>query len=250
MVYAVASAGSRRSSKGLGRTHSAVEQGRAPGGSSRTRSRRPTPTTTRNARLLFGYFEADRTDPGRNLPGQTVFTCLSHDIIAHETTHAVDRSGPTDSFIEPDESRRLAFHEASPTSSRSFMHFTLPDVVRRDKIQRHPGPSSRRSTLLAELAQRFGTTTGQGTALRTATRKVAPTRGVTRPEFEPHARGSILVAAIFDAFFTASTRARIARPHPHGDGWQRDPARPARPARPTSSIGCAEEAARRRGQRC
>ncbi len=39
--------------------------------------------------ILFGYFRASQTDPGRNLPGQTVFTCLSHDIIVHETTHAV-----------------------------------------------------------------------------------------------------------------------------------------------------------------
>ena len=33
--------------------------------------------------LLFGYFSASRTQPGRNLPGGMVFTCLSHDIIAH-----------------------------------------------------------------------------------------------------------------------------------------------------------------------
>ena len=30
--------------------------------------------------ILFGYFRASETDPGRNLPGQTVFTCLSHEI--------------------------------------------------------------------------------------------------------------------------------------------------------------------------
>jgi hypothetical protein len=42
--------------------------------------------------LLFGYFRADEKNPGPNLPGQNVFTCLSHDIIAHEMTHAlVDR---------------------------------------------------------------------------------------------------------------------------------------------------------------
>jgi hypothetical protein len=38
--------------------------------------------------LLFGYFQSD-IDSALNLPGQTVFTCLSHDIIAHETTHAL-----------------------------------------------------------------------------------------------------------------------------------------------------------------
>ena len=39
--------------------------------------------------VLFGYFRADKDDPGPNLPGQNVFTCLSHDIIAHEMTHAI-----------------------------------------------------------------------------------------------------------------------------------------------------------------
>src|SRR3954470_2100458 len=39
--------------------------------------------------ILFGYFRAILPAPGKNLPGQTVFTCLSHDIIAHETTHAI-----------------------------------------------------------------------------------------------------------------------------------------------------------------
>jgi hypothetical protein len=39
--------------------------------------------------ILFGYFRADAQNPGRNLPGQTVFTCLSHDVVVHETTHAI-----------------------------------------------------------------------------------------------------------------------------------------------------------------
>src|SRR5207253_217092 len=32
--------------------------------------------------LLFGYFEGERKAQGANLPGQMVYTCLSHDIIA------------------------------------------------------------------------------------------------------------------------------------------------------------------------
>ena len=39
--------------------------------------------------LLFGYFPAEPANPKLHLPGGTVFTCLSHDIIAHETTHAI-----------------------------------------------------------------------------------------------------------------------------------------------------------------
>jgi hypothetical protein len=51
--------------------------------------------------VLFGYFRASKEAPGDNLPGQTIFTCLSHDIVAHEVTHAiVDRLRP--SFDTPD----------------------------------------------------------------------------------------------------------------------------------------------------
>ena len=32
--------------------------------------------------VLFGYFRADEDDPGPNLPGQLIFTCLSHDALA------------------------------------------------------------------------------------------------------------------------------------------------------------------------
>jgi hypothetical protein len=48
-------------------------------------------STNLNA-ILFGYFKADAADVGPNLPGQTVFTCLSHDVIAHEMTHAIVES--------------------------------------------------------------------------------------------------------------------------------------------------------------
>ena len=40
--------------------------------------------------LLFGYFPVGFRDAS-NTPGTLVFTCLSHDIIAHETTHAPGR---------------------------------------------------------------------------------------------------------------------------------------------------------------
>ena len=67
--------------------------------------------------ILFGYFKASRTQPGRNLPGQTIFTCLSHDIIAHETTHAIV-DGIRGYFTEPTNIDVPAFQRHSPISLR------------------------------------------------------------------------------------------------------------------------------------
>jgi hypothetical protein len=159
--------------------------------------------------LAFGYFSAAHDDPGPNLPGQTVFTCLSHDIVAHETTHAVVHR-LREHFDAPTNRDVLAFHEGVADIVSIFQHFTFEEVVRhhiratRTQLAA-PGP-------LLELAKQFGYTTGRGGALRSAldtdfSRLPDPTLYHTATE--PHRRGGILVAAVFDAFFT-SFRNRIA----------------------------------------
>lgn len=151
--------------------------------------------------ILFGYFRAERSDPGPNLPGQTVFTCLSQDITAHEMTHAlVDRLRHL--FIEPSNRDVPAFHEGFADIVAIFQHFSLPAILR-DKIQ-ETRADLRSPTPLVQLAQQFGYTTGQGEALRTAVDKANPKLFDTLEE--PHERGSILVAAVFDAFFNTYQR--------------------------------------------
>src|SRR6185436_14690235 len=39
--------------------------------------------------LLFGYFPASEVGDSAVYPGGVVFGCLSHDIVAHETAHAI-----------------------------------------------------------------------------------------------------------------------------------------------------------------
>ena len=147
--------------------------------------------------ILFGYFRADPSDPGPNLPGQTVFTCLSQDIIAHEMTHAlVHRLRRF--FLEPSNRDVLAFHEGFSDVVAIFQHFSFPSILR-DTIQ-ETRTDLRSPTALVDLAQQFGYTTGQGQALRTAVG--APDPKLYEQLDEPHDRGSILVAAVFEAFFS------------------------------------------------
>ena len=94
--------------------------------------------------VLFGYFNADLEHPGKNLPGQTVFSCLSHDIIAHEVTHAIVFR-LREYFSEPTNRDVLAFHEAIADIVAIFQHFTFPEVLKAEIQRGHgdlrsPGP--------------------------------------------------------------------------------------------------------------
>jgi hypothetical protein len=154
--------------------------------------------------ILFGYFRADAKDPGPNLPGQNVYACLSHDIIAHEVTHAiVDRLRRY--FIEPTNVDVLAFHEAFADLVALFQRFSYNEILRE-----HIQTSQARlqdASMMVELAQQFGYATGTGRALRSALGK-EDTSALGRI-FEPHQRGAILVSAVFDGFFRTYER-RIA----------------------------------------
>ena len=137
------------------------------------------------------------------MPGQTIFTCLSHDIIAHEVTHAiVDRLNRY--YLEPTNVDVLAFHEGFSDIVALLQHFTFRDLLA-EEIQRSRA-NLRSPTMLVELAQQFGYASGTGKALRSALDKPPAPRHHTL--VEPHERGSILVAAVFDGFL-ATYQARI-----------------------------------------
>ena len=158
---------------------------------------------TRRA-VLFGYYRADQRDPGPNLPGQVMFTCLSADIIAHEVTHAlVHRLRPNFSVAtNPDV---FGWHEACADLVALFHHFTFTNVVA-EAVATGRGDLSEGKGLL-DLAGEFGLSTGRGAALRSAIGSPAtPERFLSTTE--PHERGACFVAAVFDAF-VATYRAQI-----------------------------------------
>jgi hypothetical protein len=156
--------------------------------------------------LLFGYYPGTDDDSGRHFPGGTVFTCLSHDIIAHEMTHAL-LDGMHAYFSEPTNEDVLAFHEAFADIIALFQHFTFPEVIRQQIA--HTRGDLRMNNLLGQLAQQFGQTTGKRGALRNYIvqeqepgkwERVRPNPKLLRERFEVHDRGGILVAAVFEAF--------------------------------------------------
>jgi hypothetical protein len=144
--------------------------------------------------LLFGYFPA----PDRPEDSQlTIFTCVSHDVIAHEVTHAI-LDGIHRRFNEPSNLDMLAFHEAFADLVALFEHFSLPEVLRHQIAATRGDLASQNR--LGELARQVGEAIGKRGALRSAIGEADPTayQHVT----EPHERGAILVGAVFDAFLT------------------------------------------------
>lgn len=194
--------------------------------------------------VLFGYFPATDNNAGELLPGQTIFTCLSHDIVAHEMTHAII-DGQREFLTDATGPDAAAFHEAFADIVALLQHFTYADALL-DTINRtggliykttldteapktgdQPSISSElpESNLLVGLAREFGKATATGDALRSAI-GVKPNSKDIETVMEPHLRGAILVSAVFDAYFTMyvkSTRdlMRIARAgevhYPAGD---------------------------------
>ncbi len=162
--------------------------------------------------LLFGYFNASSDDPRDHLPGGRVFTCLSHDIVAHETTHAL-LDGMHRQFLLPSNRDVHAFHEGFADCVAMLQHFTFPELVAH-QIANTRGEIDARENLLVQLAAQFGRATGTRTALRDAIGQVKDgvwqLRQPDPREYdtveEPHARGRILVSAVFDAFLAIYKR--------------------------------------------
>ena len=162
--------------------------------------------------LLLGYFAASAERAGDNLPGQTIFCSLSHDVIAHETTHAL-LDGLHRRFGEATNTDVLAFHEAFADIVALFQHFSMPEALR-NQIAKTQGDLAKQN-MLGQLAQQFGQGIGHFGALRDAIGEIND-KGEWQPHkpsvsdyasvTEPHALGAILVAAVFDAFLNIYTR--------------------------------------------
>jgi hypothetical protein len=165
--------------------------------------------------ILFGAFEGPM-GRGRAAATGMIYTCLSHDVVAHETTHAI-LDGLRSRYLEPGLPDQLAFHEAfadivallSAFSIRSLVEHALGTVDRHGRI---PAKSVSvpvlRDSVLLGFADEMGRATQAhtGTALRRSVARTPTTTWRTEPGYdEPHLRGEILVAAVMQAFLSIWT---------------------------------------------
>lgn len=168
--------------------------------------------SSRDEALLFGYFAG---------PRGPIFTSLSHDIVAHEVTHAlVDGLRPR--YMEPSGPDQAAFHEGFADVVALLSVFSIPEVVRYalGKVVDQPDATVMQLSSLTIATLKRGVLTGlgeqfgeelsgvRGASLRRSVEiKPAPDL-LKRAEFlEEHRRGEILVSAMLHAFLnTYKTR--------------------------------------------
>jgi hypothetical protein len=157
--------------------------------------------------IRFGFFPAHKEAVGRNLPKGWVFTCLSHDIVVHELTHAL-LDGLRAHFTLPTGPDVLAFHEAFADLIAIFQRFSYEAVVK--SALRKARGNLRKAAGLTEIGTQFGETTREGgRALRSALDRMDTEREKPLRYDEAqgrYQRASVLVAAVFEAFATIFAR--------------------------------------------
>jgi hypothetical protein len=153
--------------------------------------------------LRFGYFQATRRKvSGRTLPSSTVFTALSHDVVAHELSHAV-LDGLRPLYLFASGGDMAAFHEAFADLIALFHHYEYRDALRNALDQARGDLAA--APYLVEIAQQFGRAGGGDAPLRRA----LPAEGKRLnydERLEEHDLGEILVQAVYEAFVTVYRR--------------------------------------------
>jgi hypothetical protein len=157
--------------------------------------------------LFFGYFP---TLDGK----RTVFTCLAHEVVAHETTHAL-LDGLRERYTDPSSAQQAGFHEAfadivallSIFSAESvvakLVDLGMPNVSATTIRRSDMSPDKLRSSALLGLAQEMGSELSgiHGQALRRSATLPPRADYLASSEFqEAHTCGEVLVAAILNAY--------------------------------------------------
>ena len=158
--------------------------------------------------LVFGYFKGLK---------ETVYTCLSHDIVVHETTHALV-DALRERYLDPSGPDQAAFHEGFADVVALLSVYSQLELVeellrrasrnKRELTDKEVSPPALRQTALFGLAEQMGREMDavRGDALRRSAEMKPGGAWMADPEFEePHRRGEILVAAVLNGFLNAWT---------------------------------------------
>lgn len=147
--------------------------------------------------LNFGYYYAGEEPTDRTLPRGVVFTSLSHDIVAHEMSHAMlDALRANFSLFTSTD--MAGFHEGFADLVALFHHFQYADPLRK-AIASCRGEVGR-AEYLRSIGQQFGRSSGEA-PLRSAADTLRYDAG-----HGAHRMGALLMAAMFEAYVVVFER--------------------------------------------
>jgi len=170
--------------------------------------------SNRDRGLFLGYFD---TEKNGKRGSKRVYTCLSHDVVAHETTHAL-LDGLRTRFTEPSSDEQAAFHEGFADVVALLSIFSVPGLVQKaldlkevkDTTSRSNDPRAVARKWLKKEALKEGVLLGLGeemadpnerlNALRRSVRITPEEANAIRTGNEAHRLGELIVAAVMNAF--------------------------------------------------
>jgi len=172
----------------------------------------------RDRGLFFGYFDSEK--------GNKIFTCLSHDVVAHETTHAL-LDGLRERYTFPSSPDQAAFHEGFADVVALLSIFSLPEVVEelldehaptRDKQFVEKKWLTKENLLQTALFGLGEEVDPRRSALRRSA-AIPPNKKILEQELykEAHNRGEVFVAVLMNSFLSIWLR-RIGE---LGDGTEK-----------------------------
>lgn len=146
----------------------------------------------RQSKSLQLYYYGDVQDP--------CYTCLSHDIIAHEAGHAI-LDGVRPMYLQFSSLQTLAFHEYIADLTAILLALHNKDI-RRFVSQTAEGLSG--ANVMADLAKEFGQEVAGREYLRTAFNKETMT--TVRDSLVPHTVSQVLTGAMWEVLVAIAAR--------------------------------------------
>lgn len=141
----------------------------------------------KHSKSLQFYYYGDEAEPG--------YTCLSHDIIAHETGHAI-LDGIRPMYYQLSTLQTGAFHEFIADLTAVLMSLFNND------IRRFVGETTEgkldQDNILGRLAEEFGRKVEDRAYLRTAFNERKMTDDAVKKSFSPHLVSEVMTGAVYE----------------------------------------------------
>lgn len=144
----------------------------------------------RDSRSLQFFFVDDPSAPGK-----LVHTCLSPDIVAHETTHAI-LDGIAPDLYNATSPQSLAMHEAIADLGAVMLAVRTDRLLRQVMLETHG--DLRKAEAFSRIAQQFGAALyGPGRPLRDLVNNASMSKPGTLDLNEPHDLSTVLAGALY-----------------------------------------------------